>query len=57
MTQPWTLFICLTLGLLSGGGAAILTAPTAWVTTGLDAPRIMQAQTCAIQDLTQRGGL
>lgn len=48
MTAPWTLFIGLTLGLLSGGGVAVLTAPTAWVVKGQNAARIMQAQTCAL---------
>ena len=51
MTQPWLLFICLTLGLVSGGGADVIAAPVRWVTSGMDAPRIMQAQTCAMEVL------
>ena len=51
MTAPWLLFLMVTLGLLSGGGLAILTAPTAWLVTGMDAPQIMRAQTCALAAL------
>lgn len=51
MTAPWLLFLTVTLGLVSGGGVAILTAPTAWVVEGRNAPRIMQAQACAMEVL------
>lgn len=51
MTQPWLLFICLTLGLISGGGADVIAAPVRWVVSGMDAPRIVQAQVCAIEGL------
>ena len=51
MTAPWLLFLTVTLGLISGGGLAILTAPMAWFVTGLDAPRIIEAQTCALSVL------
>lgn len=57
MTQPWLLFICLTLGLIAGGGAAVITAPVAWVVAGMDAPKITTAQQCAVEDLKQRVGL
>ena len=54
MTAPWLLFLTVALGLISGGGLAILTAPTAWFVTGMDAPQIMQAQTCALAVLDGR---
>jgi hypothetical protein len=57
MTQPWLLFICLTLGLIAGGGTAVITAPTHWLTAGMDAPEIITAQQCAVSDLKLRGGL
>ena len=57
MTQPWLLFICLTLGLVQGGGADVIAAPVHWVVSGMDAPEIMTAQVCVIQDLKLRGGL
>ena len=45
MFFPW-MFTFLLLGLISGGGIAILQAPTDWVTRGLDAPQIMEALQC-----------
>ena len=45
------MFAFLVLGLIAGGDVAVVGAPTAWVTSGLDAPRIMQAQACAIETL------
>lgn len=51
MTAPWLLFLTVTLGLVSGGGAAILTAPTTWIVEGRNATRIMEAQTCALAGL------
>ena len=50
MWFPW-MFAFLVLGLIAGGDVAVVGAPTAWVTSGLDAPRIMQAQACAIETL------
>lgn len=51
MTQPWLLFLAVALGLLSGGGIEVIAAPTAWLTSGMDAPRIMRAQVCAVEAL------
>lgn len=51
MTQPWLLFLCVTLGLIAGGGTEILSAPTQWLVEGRNAPRIMQAQVCALEAL------
>jgi hypothetical protein len=48
MTAPWLLFCTLTLGLLAGGGVAVIAAPTAWLVSGLDAPEISRALTCAV---------
>lgn len=45
-------YVAVVCGLLAGGGTAIFAAPTHWLTAGLDAPRIMQAQTCAISTMT-----
>lgn len=44
-------YVAVVCGLIAGGGGAIFAAPTAWITAGLDAPRIMQAQQCAISNL------
>lgn len=51
MTQPWLLFLAVALGLLSGGGIEVIAAPTAWLTAGMDAPKIIRAQQCAIETL------
>lgn len=48
MTQPWMFFVFVTLGLIQGGGVDVLQAPVRWFVTGMDAPTIMQAQTCAL---------
>lgn len=51
MTQPWLLFLCVTLGLIAGGGVEVIAAPTRWLVSGLDAPRIIEAQVCALEAL------
>lgn len=48
MTQPWLCFVAITLGLIQGGGIEVIQAPVRWLALGLDAPTIMQAQTCAV---------
>ncbi|MCU0825885.1 MAG: hypothetical protein MUE52_00395 [Tabrizicola sp.] len=48
MTQPWLGFVAVTLGLIQGGGVEVIQAPVRWLVSGLDAPMIVQAQTCII---------
>lgn len=48
MTQPWMFFVFVTLGLIQGGGIDVLQAPVRWLVSGMDAPTIMEAQTCAL---------
>ena len=52
MINPWLAFVAITLGLLQGGGVAVLQAPTRWLLTGLDAgDRVMPALACAVAAL------
>lgn len=51
MYFPW-MFAFLAIGLLAGGGVAVVAAPTRWLTAGMDAPTIMQAEACVISTLT-----
>jgi hypothetical protein len=50
MFFPW-MFAFLVLGLVAGGGIEVIAAPTRWATSGLEAPRIMEAQVCALEAL------
>lgn len=55
MIAPWIFFAFGVLGLISGGGIAVLSAPAAWFVSGVqNAPPIIAGQVCVINALIER---